>query len=109
MTVPATMRALQQTSLNGPQDLRLVTDAPVPSPAPGEVLIRVAAAGVNFVDISQARGTFAGGPRPPYLAGIEGAGEITAVGDGVTDPQPGTHVIGIGIKGGAFAEYMVLP
>src|SRR3954453_1490141 len=109
MSIPATMRALRQTSLNGLQDLRLVTDAPVPSPGPGEVLIRVTAAGVNFVDISQARGTFAGGPRPPYVAGIEGAGEITAVGEGVAFPRPGTHVVGVGIGGGAFAEYMVLP
>jgi NADPH2:quinone reductase len=109
MSIPASMRALQQTSLDGPQDLRLITDAPVPSPGPGEILIRVTAAGVNFVDVSQARGTFAGGPQPPYLAGIEGAGEVTTVGEGVTDPQPGTHVIGIGITGGAFAEYMVLP
>jgi NADPH2:quinone reductase len=109
MSISATMRALQQTSLNGPQDLRLITDAPVPSPGPGEVLIRVTAAGVNFVDISQARGTFGGGPQPPYLAGIEGAGEVTAAGEGVADLEPGTHVIGIGIKGGAFAEYMVLP
>jgi NADPH:quinone reductase len=108
MSTPAVMRALQQTSLDGPQGLRLVTDAPVPNPGPGDVLIRVTAAGVNFVDISQARGTFAGGPRPPYLAGIEGAGEVTAVGDGV-ELEPGTHVIGIGITGGAFAEYMVLP
>ena len=107
MSIPVTMRALQQTSLNGPQDLRLITDAPVPSPGPGEVLIRVTAAGVNFVDISQARGTFAGGPQPPYLAGIEGAGEVTAVGEGVTDLELGAHVIGVG--GGAFAEYMVLP
>jgi NADPH:quinone reductase-like Zn-dependent oxidoreductase len=44
MSIPATMRALQQTSLNGPQDLRLITDAPVPVPGPGEVLIRVTAA-----------------------------------------------------------------
>jgi NADPH2:quinone reductase len=109
MSTPATMRALRQTSLNGPQDLRLVTDAPVPSPGPGEVLIRVTAAGVNFVDISQARGTFAGGPQPPYVAGIEGAGEITAVGEGVTGLEPGTHVVGVGIDGGAFAESMVLP
>jgi NADPH:quinone reductase len=107
--IPATMRALQQTSLNGPRDLRLITDAPVPVPGPGEVLIRVTAAGVNFVDISQAHGIFAGGPQPPYLAGIEGAGEVTAVGEGVTDLQPGTHVIGVGIGGGAFAEYMALP
>jgi NADPH2:quinone reductase len=109
MSIPATMRALQQSSLNGPQDLRLITDAPVPSPGQGEVLIRVTAAGMNFVDISQARGTFAGGPQPPYLAGIEGAGEVTAVGEGVTDLKPGAHVIGVGIGGGAFAEYMVLP
>ncbi|MFI6674089.1 NADPH:quinone oxidoreductase family protein [Kribbella sp. NPDC050470] len=109
MSTPATMRALQQTSLNGPQDMRLITDAPVPSPGPSDVLIRVTAAGVNFVDISQARGMFAGGPQPPYLAGIEGAGEVTAVGAGVTGLEPGAHVIGVGVSGGAFAEYMVLP
>ena len=109
MSIPATMRALQQASLEGPQDLRLITDAPVPSPGPGEVLIRVTAAGVNFVDVSQARGTFAGGPQPPYLAGIEGAGEVMAVGEGVTGPQVGAHVIGASVQGGAFAEYLVLP
>ena len=109
MTIPASMRALQQTSLNGPQDLRLIADAPVPAPGPGEVLIRVVAAGVNFVDISQAHGTFAGGPQPPYLAGIEGAGAVVTVGEGVTGVEPGTHVVGVGIAGGAFAEYMVLP
>ena len=42
--IPATMRALHRTSLKGPQDIRLITDAPVPSPGRGEVLIRVAAA-----------------------------------------------------------------
>lgn len=109
MSIPSTMRALQQTSLDGPQDLHLITDAPVPAPDRGEVLIRVTAAGVNFVDVQQARGIFPGGPQPPYLAGIEGAGEVVAVGEGVTDPKPGTHVIGVGIAGGAFAEYMVLP
>ncbi|MFC4054762.1 NADPH:quinone oxidoreductase family protein [Actinomadura syzygii] len=108
MSIPSTMRALRQTSLDGPRDLRLVTDAPVPSPGPGEVLIRVTAAGVNFVDISQSRGTFANGPRPPYLAGIEGAGEVVAVGEGVTGLEPGAHVIGVGVQGGAFAEYMPL-
>jgi len=109
MNIPATMRALQQTSLNGPQDLRLITDAPVPVPGPGEVLVRVTAAGVNFGDISQAHGTFLGGPQPPYLAGFEAAGEIAAVGEAVTDLAPGTRVIGVGIGCGAFAEYTVLP
>ena len=87
--------------------MRLITDAPVPSPGPGEVLIRVAAAGVNFADISKAHGTFLGGPQPPYLAGFEAAGEVVAVGEAVTGPRPGTRVIGVG--DGAFAEYMVLP
>lgn len=100
---------MRQTSLNGPPGLRLIDDAPVPSPGPGEVLVRVAAAGVNFVDVSQAHGTFAGGPQPPYAAGIEGAGEVVALGEGVDGPEPGTHVISVGVEGGAFADYMVLP
>ena len=108
MSIPATMRALQQTSLSGPQDLRLITDAPVPMPGPDELLIRVNAAGVNFVDISQARGTFPGGPQPPYLAGLEAAGEIVAVGEAINGLEPGVHVIGPNIGGGAFAEYMTL-
>ncbi|MEV4004243.1 zinc-binding dehydrogenase [Actinomadura sp. NPDC049753] len=107
MSVPATMRALQQTSLNGPQDMRLITDAPVPSPGQGEVLIRVTAAGVNFADVSKAHGTFGDGPRPPYVAGFEAAGEVVAVGEAVAGPQPGARVVGVG--NGAFAEYMVLP
>jgi NADPH2:quinone reductase len=103
------MRALQQTSLNGPQDLHLITDAPVPVPLPGEILIRVTAAGVNFADISQARGTFGGGPQPPYLAGFEAAGQVAAVGAGVTGLEPGARVIGTNVVSqGAFAEYMVL-
>ncbi|HEY3975753.1 MAG TPA: zinc-binding dehydrogenase [Streptosporangiaceae bacterium] len=109
MSIPATMRALEQTSLNGPQDLRLITDAPVPAPGPGEVLIRVTAAGVNYGDVSQARGTFLGGPRPPYLAGFEAAGEIAAVGETVAGLEPGARLIGAGVGCGAFAEYAVLP
>jgi NADPH2:quinone reductase len=103
------MHALQQTSFDGPRGLRLITDAPIPVPGPAEVLIRVTAAGVNFADLQQATGTFAGGPRPPYIAGIEAAGEITAVGAGVTGLAPGAHVIGANIAGGAFAEHMLLP
>ncbi|MEV6964222.1 NADPH:quinone oxidoreductase family protein [Hamadaea sp. NPDC051192] len=104
------MRALQQTSLTGPQDLRLITDAPEPEPGPGEVLIRVTAAGINFADLAQAYGTFANGPQPPYLAGFEAAGQIVAVGDAVTGLAPGTRVVGTNVFGlGAFAEYMSLP
>lgn len=49
------------------------------------------------------------GVRAADLVGIEGAGEVVAVGAGVTDPAPGTHVVGVAINGGAFAEYLVLP
>ncbi|MFB9238746.1 NADPH:quinone oxidoreductase family protein [Plantactinospora siamensis] len=106
---PSAMRALRQTSPNGPQDLRLITDAPVPQPGPGEILLRVTAAGVNFADLSQASGAFAGGPQPPYVAGIEAAGEVIAIDAGVTGVEPGAHVVGTTIRGGAFAEYLALP
>jgi NADPH2:quinone reductase len=105
--IPTTMRSLEQTSRNGPKDMRLITDAPVPVPGPGEVLVRVTAAGVNFADVMQTYGTYHGGPQPPYRAGFEAAGEIVAVGEGVTGLAPGAHIIGTGY--GAFAEYMVLP
>jgi NADPH:quinone reductase len=107
VSIPDTMRALQQTSLNGPQDMRVITDAPVPSPDRGEVLVRVAAAGINFADVSKAYGAFRSGPQPPYLAGFEAAGDVVAVGEGMPGPRPGTRVIGVGY--GAFAEYVILP
>lgn len=107
MSLPATMRALQQTSLNGPEDLRMIIDAPVPAPRPGQVLVRVKAAGVNIADLSQAAGTFRDGPQPPYLAGFEATGEVVALGEGVTNVAIGAEVVGVGY--GAFAEYMVLP
>jgi NADPH2:quinone reductase len=99
VSIPKTMRALQQPSLRGPQDMHLIADAPVPTPRAGEVLIRVGAAGVNFADISRAHGTFRDGPQPPYVAGFEAAGEVVGA-------RRGT-VVGVGY--GAFAEYMVLP
>jgi NADPH:quinone reductase len=101
------MRALQQMSLAGPSQMRLINDAPVPNPGAGEILIRVTAAGVNFADVMQTRGTYVGGPRAPYIAGFEAAGEIVALGPGVTGLERGAHVIGTGY--GAFAEYMALP
>jgi NADPH2:quinone reductase len=73
----------------------------------GRSASRVTAAGVNFADLSRAHGTFGGGPVPPYVADFEAAGEVVAVGEAVTEPQPGTRVVGVGT--GAFAEYMALP
>jgi NADPH:quinone reductase-like Zn-dependent oxidoreductase len=77
-------------------------------PGPGEYLVRVGAAGVNFADVMQTRGTYGGGPQPPYAAGFEAAGEIVQVGPGVDGAFPiGTRVIGTGP--GAFAQYVVMP
>jgi NADPH:quinone reductase len=87
--------------------MRLITDVPVPAPGTGEVLVRVGAAGVNFADVMQTRGTYVGGPRAPYIAGFEAAGEVIDIGPGVTGFERGDHVIGAGP--GAFAEYVVLP
>jgi NADPH2:quinone reductase len=103
----ATMRALRQATLAGPDDLHLVTDVPVPAPGIGEILVRVTAAGVNFADVMQGHGTYGGGPRAPYIAGFEAAGEVVAVGEGVAAPAVGAHVVGAGP--GAFAEFVTMP
>ncbi|MCX0241796.1 zinc-binding dehydrogenase [Streptomyces drozdowiczii] len=107
-TADQTMRALIQQSHRGPKDLALTTGHRRPSPGPGEYLIRVGAAGVNFADVMQTRGTYGGGPQAPYAAGFEAAGEIVGTGADVERPLPlGTHVIGAGP--GAFAQYMTMP
>lgn len=88
-------------------DLTLTTGRR-PEPGPGEYLVRVGAAGVNFADVAQSHGTYGGGPRAPYVAGFEAAGEIVGAGPGIEGPLPlGTHVVGTGP--GAFAQYMTMP
>ncbi|MEU8227647.1 NADPH:quinone oxidoreductase family protein [Kribbella sp. NPDC048915] len=100
------MQALEQTSLDGPSAMRIVEVA-VPTPGPDDVLVRVGAAGVNFADVMQTRGTYDGGPKPPYIAGFEAAGEVVATGENVVGVSVGDRVIGTGA--GAFAEYMLMP
>ncbi|WP_151483752.1 NADPH:quinone oxidoreductase family protein [Streptomyces albicerus] len=102
-----TVRALVQRSHQGPEDLTLTTDRRCPTPGPGEYLIRVGAAGVNFADVMQTRGTYGAGPQAPYVAGFEAAGEIVGIGSDIESPlELGTHVIGAGP--GAFAQYMTM-
>jgi len=105
MSIPSTMRSLQQTSLEGPRGLALVTDTPVPRPGRGEILIRVVAAGVNFVDVARGRGSFGDNPQPPFIAGFEAVGEVVATGEAVAQPGRGALVACAGP--GAFAEYVV--
>lgn len=98
-----TMKALEITSWDGPTAARVV-DAPLPTPGPGQILIKVGAAAINFADTMQSRGLYPGGPEAPYLAGYEAAGEVVAVGADVTY-EKGQKVIGFG--SGAFADYML--
>ncbi|MFD9326171.1 zinc-binding dehydrogenase [Streptomyces sp. NPDC060065] len=107
-TAAQTVRALVQRSHRGPKDLILTTGHRRPAPGPGEYLIRVGAAGLNFADVMQAHGTYGGGPQAPYVAGFEAAGEIVGAGPGIESPLPAdTHVVGSGP--GAFAQYMTMP
>jgi NADPH2:quinone reductase len=85
----------------------VVKDIPTPAPGPGEVLIRVRAAAVNFPDLMQTRGEHQHKPPVPFVPGMELAGEVEAVGEGVTAFQLGDPVCGGG-RGG-MAEYAVLP
>lgn len=105
MDIPKEMRAAVVTGTGGPDDLHIQT-RPVPELGPGQALIRVAAAGLNYADVMQSRGLYLGGPKPPYVAGLEASGEVVAVGKGV-QLGPGARVLGGG--GGAFAEYVAWP
>jgi NADPH:quinone reductase len=77
-----------------------------PAPGPGEVRVRVLAAGVNFPDLLQTRGEYQHKPPLPFTPGLEWAGEVDAVGEGVTAWQTGDAVVG---GGRAFAEYALAP
>jgi len=83
------MRAIQAGRAGGP-DVLEPADLPEPTPGPGEVLVRTAAAGVNFIDTYRRSGVY---PVPfPHIPGSEGAGTVTAVGDGVTDLSVGDPI-----------------
>jgi NADPH2:quinone reductase len=73
-------------------------------PPEGEVRVEVEAAGINFADIMQRRGDYPGGPEPPYVPGIEAAGTVDVVGDGVGLDE-GQRVVAM-TDGGAYAEYV---
>jgi NADPH2:quinone reductase len=105
--LPNVMRAIDPEAPGGPEVLRLV-ERPVPHPAAGEVLIRVAAAGVNRPDVLQRKGGYPPPPGAPSIPGLEVAGTIVAVGEGVDDAQLGQPVCAL-LAGGGYAEYAVAP
>jgi NADPH:quinone reductase len=105
--VPATMQAIDPEASGGPEVL-VAVERPVPTPGEGEVLIRVAAAGVNRPDVLQRKGGYPPPPGAPSILGLELAGTIVAVGAGVGDEMLGQQVCAL-VAGGAYAEYAVAP
>jgi NADPH:quinone reductase len=99
------MRAIQITETGGPEVLRLA-ELPDPEPGPGQLLVEVAAAGVNYIDTYQRSGAY---PMPlPFIPGSEGAGTVTAVGPDVSDVSVGDQVAWAASPG-SYAELAVVP
>ncbi|WP_166417122.1 NAD(P)H-quinone oxidoreductase [Cochlodiniinecator piscidefendens] len=105
--MPTTMRAIEISTPGGPEVLMPVT-RPVPTPAYGEILIQLAYAGVNRPDALQRAGSYAPPPTASDLPGLEGAGTIVAVGEGVSAWSVGDEVCAL-LPGGGYAEYVTAP
>ena len=100
------MNAIRIDTHGGPDVLRYRTDLPDPSPGPAQAVVRIEAAGVNFVDVYQREGLY---PVPtPYVPGQEAAGVVEAVGSGVHDMRAGDRVAWAGPLG-AYAERAAVP
>ena len=107
MTLPEHMIAVCIAEPGGPEALTPCT-RPVPQPDPADVLIRVAAAGINGPDLAQRRGLYAPPPGASPLPGLEVAGEIVALGDEVSGFALGDRVMAL-TNGGGYAEYVAVP
>jgi NADPH:quinone reductase len=103
MALPDSMTAIAITRPGGPEVLEPVT-LPVPRPGDGEILVAVAAAGVNRPDVLQRQGGYAPPPGAPETPGLEIAGEIVAVGPGVQRYREGDQICAL-VAGGGYAEY----
>jgi putative PIG3 family NAD(P)H quinone oxidoreductase len=105
--LPATMTAIEIREPGGPEVLIPAT-RPLPQPGPGEILVKVAAAGVNRPDVLQRQGGYPPPPGASDIPGLEIAGSIVTLGDGVTGWAPGDKVTAL-VTGGGYAEYCVAP
>jgi NADPH2:quinone reductase len=100
------VKAIQVHEFGGPEVLRY-EDAPEPQPGPGEVLLRVEAIGINFADYLMRLGAYPNAGPPPVIPGLESAGVVEALGEGVTDLEPGQRVLSWGKR--SYAELAVAP
>lgn len=92
----------------GNADVLAYVDRPDPAPGPGMVLVEVAVAGVNFMDIGVRQGMAWSEMPDPKVLGVEGAGRVLAAGEGVTDFRPGQRVAWV-YAPGSYAEKVVIP
>jgi len=106
-TLPETMRAIDPHGGGGPEILTL-EQRPVPRPDEGEVLVRVVAAGVNRPDVMQRQGKYPAPEGAPSILGLELAGEVVAVGQGVDEALVGQSLCAL-VSGGAYADYCAVP
>jgi NADPH2:quinone reductase len=106
-TLPELMTAIEITAPGGPEKL-VPNRRPVPRPAPGEVLIKVATAGVNRPDCLQRQGGYPPPPGASDIPGLEVAGTIAALGEGVEDWMIGDEICAL-LTGGGYAEYCTAP
>lgn len=106
-TLPEMMKAIDIETPGGPEAL-LYVDRPVPEPRDGEVLVKVAAAGVNRPDVVQRQGFYPPPPGAPEIPGLEIAGEVVAVGPGTDSELVGQNVCSL-VSGGGYAEYCAAP
>ncbi|HEY6823657.1 MAG TPA: NAD(P)H-quinone oxidoreductase [Steroidobacteraceae bacterium] len=105
--IPQSMTAVEIREPGPPQVLRAV-QRPVPQAAPGEVLIQVAAAGVNRPDVLQRKGLYPPPPGVTDIPGLEVAGEVVRLGEGVNEPALGAKVCAL-VAGGGYAQYVSAP
>lgn len=103
--IPATMTAIGWDAPGGPEVLR-PESVPIPVPGPGQVLVKVAFAGVNRPDVIQRQGFYPPPPDASPLPGLEVSGQVVAMGEGVTWPFTGTMVCAL-VAGGGYAEYCI--
>src|SRR5512147_3111299 len=96
------------TNGSGPPEVLSLCEGPSPRPGPGELLLRVAAAGVCYADVMQRRGLYPPPPGASPVLGLEVAGEVVEVAPGVTEPKVGDVVTAL-TPGGGYAEYCTAP
>ncbi|MBB4348337.1 NAD(P)H-quinone oxidoreductase [Aliirhizobium cellulosilyticum] len=107
MPLPNEMRFIDLPSFGSP-DVMVVARGPLPKPRPGEILVKVEAAGVNRPDVAQRQGNYPAPKDASPILGLEIAGEVVALGEGVSEYSVGDKVCALA-NGGGYAEYCAVP